>query len=183
MPKEWFVMYSSTRWCGKRPRRFVPMGKGRFSLLTATVEYVISFAPFRGFYIVAWKRKTWGRSPGDGETLGERRRIDVKKVKIRDRASVKALASLDSKALQMYPAIVDSIGLLQYEDGSPRQPGYLGVWVQGSAWVTRITDKDAEATLTTEGKTLDEALELLNLMLGADDAPWEPVARRKRKGG
>jgi len=79
-------------------------------------------------------------------------------------------------------SIVEHLSLLQYDDGSQRQTGYLGVWTQGAQWVARITDKDADATLTATGRSLDEALQLLAMLLGADDAPWEPVSRRASKG-
>jgi len=181
--KKWFVVYRCTRWVGTRPCKWLPMGACTFSLLTGNTEYVITAKPFRGLFVTELRRKTWGRAGGDGELLEQRRRPDVKKVKVADRSSVKHLASLDSVVLGQHPAVIDSLGLLQYSDGSPRQSGYLGVWVQGSVWVVRLTDKDADATLTCEGRTFDEALSTLNLMLGADDAPWEPVARRRKKGG
>lgn len=158
------------------------MGKCRYSLLTGSVEYVIDVAPFRGQYVVAWKRKTWGRAPGDGQLLGERRRLSVKKVKVGERSSVKHLAALESEYMADVMPVVEHLALMQYDDGSPRQTGYLGVWTQGSAWVARLTDKDADAQLTAEGRTLDEALDLLALLLGAEDAPWEPISRRKKKG-
>ena len=107
----------------------------------------------------------------------------MKKVKLSERSSVKHLAALESEYFRDVQSVVEALGMLQYDDGSSRQPGYLGVWTQGSAWVARITDKDVEAQLTAEGRTLDEALNLLALLLGAEDAPWEPITRRRRKGG
>lgn len=107
----------------------------------------------------------------------------MKKVKVGDRSSVKHLAAMESEMMRDRMAVVEALAMLQYDDGSPRQPGYLGVWTQGSAWVVRLTDKDAEASLTAEGRTLDEAMELLHMLLGAEDAPWEPMGRRKKKGG
>lgn len=183
MPKSWFIMYRNRRWSATRPKRWTPMGRCYFSLLTGEVEYVIESKPFRGLFVVETRRKTWGRSPRDGEVLERRRRPTVKKVKVADRAAVKSLASLDSVVLGQHPAIIDALVLLQYSDATPRQTGYLGVWTQGATWVVRLTDKDADATLTCEGRTFDEALGTLHLLLGADDAPWEPIARRKRKGG
>lgn len=139
--------------------------------------------PFRGLYVSMVFTKAWGVSPVP-ETLIERRGVpDVKKVKVADRGSVKNLAPLETEYLREHMGIVESLALLSYEDGSPRQPGYLGMWVQGSTWVVRLTDKDADATLTAEGRTLDEALDTLQLLLGSDAAPWEPNSRRKRKGG
>jgi hypothetical protein len=157
------------------------MGNCTYKLLTGSKAFVITAKPFRGQFVVEVRRKTWGRAGRDGEVLEQRRRASVKKVKLADRASVKHLASLELKALPDLTPIVQQLALLQYDDGQPRQGGYLGVWVNGSAWVVRVTDKDADAQLTAEGRTLGEALELLQLLLGADDAPWEPCSRKKTK--
>lgn len=106
----------------------------------------------------------------------------MKKVKLSDRSGVKHLAALETEYLRDCMAVVEQLALLQYDDGTARQPGYLGVWTQGSAWVVRVQDKDAEAQLTAEGRTLDEALDTLAHLLGAENAPWEPIAKRKKKG-
>ncbi len=105
----------------------------------------------------------------------------MKRVKVADRGRVKHLAALETDYFHDVFSVVQALASLQYDDGSSRQPGYLGIWTQGSAWVVRLTDKDAEAQLTCEGKSLDEALNLLALLLGAEDAPWEPTAKKRRK--
>ena len=181
MAKEWSVFHRSRRWVRKRPCRWLPTGKGMYWLLTRGRRYAIRYSPFRGVRAVAWFRRDapYGASLNDAEVVVEE--ADVKKVKITERSAVKHIAALETEYLSDCVAVVDSIAMLQYDDGSPRQGGYLGVWTQGSAWVARITDKDGEATLTAEGRTLDEALDLLTLLLGADDAPWEPISRRKKK--
>lgn len=183
MPKEWFVMYSSRRWCGKRPSQWLPMGTCRYRILTDHWYVVISVKPFRGAFVVEKRRAAWCRTGQPHELLEARERPSVKKVKLADRSAVSRLAAQDTEYFADHGAIVDALSLLQYDDGSPRQPGYLGVWTQGSTWVVRITDKDADAQLTCEGRTLDEALDTLALHLGSDKAPWEPVSRRKKKGG
>lgn len=159
------------------------MGVCEFWLLTFGRRFVISVKPYRGQFV----REVWGWTQGPypqlDVLLDERRRPSVKKVKVGDRSSVKHLAAMESEMMRDRMAVVEALAMLQYDDGSPRQPGYLGVWTQGSAWVVRLTDKDAEASLTAEGRTLDEAMELLHMLLGAEDAPWEPMGRRKKKGG
>lgn len=183
MAREWTVHHRSRRWVGTRPRVFIPMGKGTFFLLTVGRCYVIRFAPYRGYQAVGWYPRGTVPEVNLATASVAIERLSVKKVKVSDKSSVKHLAALESEYFADVLPVVDALGMLQYEDGTPRQSGYLGIWVQGSAWVVRYTDKDADATLTAEGRTLDEALDLLALLLGADDAPWEPVARRKKKGG
>lgn len=182
MPRKWWIPYRGNRWVGKRAAKWLPMGSGMFEVLTGDRRFVMSFKPFRGVFAFEVYTKTWGLGAPDGTLLEQRRRPDVKKVTLAKRSSVKHLAALESHFFRDLQPIVDHLGRLTYDDDSPRQPGYLGVWTQGSAWVARITDKDADATLTAEGRTLDEALGVLAMLLGADDAPWEPAARRKKKG-
>jgi hypothetical protein len=159
------------------------MGKVLYYLLTRDHRLRISVWPYRGHCVTARFTKTWGLGAPDGALVAVYRRPSVKKVKLSERSAVKHLAALESEYLSDVMPVVEQLALLQYDDGTVRQPGYLGVWTQGSAWVARVTDKDAEATLTAEGRTLDEALDLLGLLLGSEDAPWEPISRRKRKGG
>ena len=107
----------------------------------------------------------------------------MKKVRLADRATVKHLAALESEYLRDCMPVVEQLALLQYDDGSPRQGGLLMVWCDGSAWVCCVKDRDAAAQIKTTGKTLDEALATMALMLGAEDAPWEPDANARRQGG
>lgn len=183
MGKEWWMGYRGNRWIGRRAGRWRPMGPDQFRLLTRDRVYVMRSLPFRGIYV----SETWVRTVGTlrpESAYVERRGVpNVKKVKVADRGSVKNLAPLETEYFREHMGIVEHLALLSYEDGTPRQPGYLGIWVQGSTWVVRITDKDADATLTAEGRTLDEALDTLQLLLGSESAPWEPNSRRKRKGG
>ncbi len=181
MPATWCVHLTHLGWTGQRPRKWAPRGIFRYQLLTANFSVVIDAKPFRGQFASEFRSKTWGRSPGDGELLERLKRPSMKRVKVADRGRVKHLAALETDYFHDVFSVVQALASLQYDDGSSRQPGYLGIWTQGSAWVVRLTDKDAEAQLTCEGKSLDEALNLLALLLGAEDAPWELSAKKRRK--
>jgi len=181
--KSWSLFYRGNRWIGKRPTRWMPLGKVEYQLLTRDHRLVIESLPFRGSFLIARYTKTWGLRAGDGVLLAVFRRPSVKKVNLANKSAVRHLAALETECCREMMPVVEALGMLQYDDGSPRQPGYLGVWTSGSVWVARMTDKDAGAHLTAEGRTLDEALQLLSLLLGAEDAPWEPMSRRKPKGG
>lgn len=137
--------------------------------------------PFRGVFLSELRSKAWGTGQLDGTVLERRRRSTVKKVKLSDRAAVKHLAPLETEYLKDSMPIIEALGMLQYEDGSSRQTSYLGIWSQGATWFVRITDKDADAQMTAEGRTIDEALDTLTLLLGSENAPWEPCTRRKKK--
>jgi len=181
MGKWWAVYHRGNRWTGERPCRWLPMGVAEFRLLTADQVLVMRALPFRGVCVV----ESWSRSHGTIRPLGtavtRREETNVKKVKLAERGSVKHLAALESDYLAEVQPVVEALGMLQYEDGSARQPGYLGVWTQGSTWFVRLQDKDADAQMTCEGRTLDEALDTLAVLLGSENAPWEPCSRRKGK--
>jgi len=158
------------------------MGRSLFFLLTREHRWLMSIRPFVGIQRIAcWPRMHLGSLSRAG-ALWVAEETTVKKVRVADRASVKHLAALESELFRDYMPIVEQLALLQYEDGSPRQGGYLGIWTQGATWHARAQDKDADAYLPCVGRTLDEALATLALMLGAEDAPWEPNGRRKKKG-
>lgn len=179
--KTWSVIVTSEGWCGVKPRRYRPWGSGMFWLLTAHTRDAIRFSPFRGLHRFAITSR---HVPYFGPLHvlgGYQGKLDVKKVKLSERSSVRHLAALESHSFRDYLGILEALAVLQYEDGSPRQSGYLGIWTQGSTWFVRVNDKDASAQLTCEGRTIDEALATLNLMLSASDAPWEAAKGHKRR--
>jgi hypothetical protein len=98
----------------------------------------------------------------------------MKQVKRQDRASVKHLAPLETELFRELMPLVEHCGMLQYEDGSPRTPGYFTVRTNGSAWIVSVKDPDSANSFPTVGKTLDEALTTAALLLGCEEAPWEP---------
>lgn len=183
MSKVWNVFHRPCRWRVRKPCRWLPMGKCFYRLLTQSTVYVMCSRPFRGVYVSEY----WSRDHGTirpSETLVKRLGDPkVKPVKIRDKAAIIALANQDSKYFAEHPHLIDFLSKLQYEDGTPRQAGYLGVWTNGTAWTVRVTDKDADAQMTFDGRTLDEALDTLELHLGSENPPWEPCSRRKKKSG
>jgi hypothetical protein len=108
--------------------------------------------------------------------------MSVKKVKVAERSTVKHLAPLESEMFKDHLAVIEVLAMLQYAEGTPREPGYLGMWTQGATWFIRVQDKTGEAQMTAEGRTAEEAWDTLALLLGSDNPPWEPMARRKKKG-
>jgi hypothetical protein len=179
--KSWTIFYRHDRWCGVKPRCFMPIGPQWFYLLTADGCIGMSYVPFQGVFRQArWSRSVERNEAGYGAEWTARR-PSVRKVKLADRASVKHLAALETEALRDYMAVIEHLALLQYEDGTPRKGGFLMIWTEGSQWRVKLLDNDADAFLPCVGRTFDEALGTLTLMLGAEDAPWEP--NRRHKGG
>jgi len=183
MGKEWFAIYRGNRWIGHRVCRTLPLGECSFWVLTGTDFRRMSVKPFVGIAHTETRALVGPQILSCCPIIWRQERPNVKKVKLAKATAVKHVAALETEMFRDCLAICEFLAMLQYEDGSPRIPGYCGVWCQGATWVVRATDKDADATLTGTGRTLDEAVQLLALLLGAEDAPWEPNSRREvRKG-
>jgi len=100
----------------------------------------------------------------------------MKKVKREDRASVKNLAAVETELLGDHLAIVEHCCCLQYEDGSPRLPGWVTIRTTGAAWQVTVKDPDSCSSFTVVAKTIDEAISNASLLLACEEAPWEPDA-------
>lgn len=83
-----------------------------------------------------------------------------------------ALAA-ESKVLDKLPKIREFLSAVKYDDGSVRQPGY--VTIRNRTWSYEITlyDPDAGLRVAVRAPTLDDVWAAAELILEADDAPWE----------
>jgi len=90
------------------------------------------------------------------------------------------LAAVESTILGNHLELVKHCSITRYDDGDPRKPGWFTVKTMGSAWVVQVKDPDAALSLTATGQTLDDALTLADLLLGSEEAPWEPDPFLKR---
>lgn len=97
-----------------------------------------------------------------------------------------AQASSQTKLLAGLPHLVEHLNARQYDDGAMRQTGRLFVDCVGSMWRAVAKDTDTGMQLTVFMPSVDDALLQLELLLGSDEAPWEPDAYAKtmtpRKG-
>lgn len=173
MGKTWCIIYRGNRWIGRRPCRWLPKGTVSFWVLTRDVRYGMAALPYKGICrVAAWSRS--GGRHGFSELLLRRWEYPrVKKVKREDRASVKHLAAMESELFRELMPLVEHCGMLQYEDGSVRKPGYFTVRTNGAAWCVSVKDPDSCSSFQTTAKTLDEALSTAALLLGCEEAPWE----------
>jgi len=183
MPKHWTIYYRGNRWVRRKPATWQPHGKGLFFVLTGNGCWAMRYLPFRGKSKAAWFAPGVHRGPA----LLTAERVyevpSVKKVKVAERSAVKHLAALESHMFREHLAVLEVLAMLQYADGTPREPGYLGMWCNGSAWVVRVQDKTGNAQMSAEGRTAEEAWDSLQLLLGSENPPWEQIPTRKKKGG
>lgn len=111
---------------------------------------------------------------------------NVKKIKVGasgGSSMARHLAPVESNILDKLPNLIAHCAVTKYEDGDPRKPGWVTVKTMGAAWVVEAKDPDACARLTATADTLDNALVLVDMLLGAEEAPWENDPWLKRQGG
>lgn len=83
-------------------------------------------------------------------------------------------AAIETTVLQALPNLVKHMCVTRYDDGLPRRPGWVTVKTYGAAWVIQVKDPDSCLSLTVTQQSLDDAMALADVLLGSDDAPWEP---------
>lgn len=83
------------------------------------------------------------------------------------------LAAVESNILGQCLALVKHMAVVQYDDGTPRKPGWITIKTFGSAWQVEAKDPDSCLSLRVIENSLDEALQLMALLLESDEAPWE----------
>lgn len=91
-------------------------------------------------------------------------------------AGVSHLAPVESEYLAELMPLVEHCCIRQYDDGSPREPGWVTIKTQGAGWVVQVKDPDACVSFSAVAQTLDQAMQTAALLLACDDAPWEPDA-------
>lgn len=158
-----------------RVRQWLPRRSAEVRLIWGCNTFVCWYYPHRGYYCSHVLRRMIG---GDVERIDlDTEWRTMKKVKIGANApntGPRHLAAVETNLLQPCPAIVAHCAVTRYDDGDARRPGWIMVKTQGAMWSVTAKDPDAGASITATGQTLDDALALLDLLLGAEEAPWEP---------
>lgn len=83
-------------------------------------------------------------------------------------------APIESEVLREHLPLVEHCCMTQYDDGSPRVPGWFTVRTQGRAWIIDVKNPETLLSFRVLAESLDEALETAALLLAAEEAPWEP---------
>jgi len=161
-------VYRKTQWVGGIPWVLLVVVNG--------VWFRMSSQRRRGTWVTG--RRTKGEYWSTFDRPDTRGRVRVKRVKQAGSgdASQKHLAALESVLFGKLQAIVSHLAITQYDDGSPRKPGWVTIKTLGAAWVVEAKDPDSCCKLSVVQNTLDDALAALCLLLESDEAPWEPDA-------
>jgi hypothetical protein len=84
------------------------------------------------------------------------------------------LAAVETKVLASFPRIIEHLVVTKLDDGASRTPGTLMLKTLGSTFIVVVKEPDDALQMSLVGPTLDDALTLAELMLGGEQAPWEP---------
>ena len=94
----------------------------------------------------------------------------------------KNLAAMSTKTMTAFKNVVQHLAVVRYDDGSPRVPGRLIVQTDGGNWTVIAKDPDGQCQLRATAALLDDALTLLDTLLGSESAPWEVDQWAKSRG-
>lgn len=79
----------------------------------------------------------------------------------------------ESKVLGKLPLLREFVSSTAYDDQSPRTPGYFTLRNRGGSYQITLYDVDAGLRCACGAPTLDDTFGAAELLLGAENAPWE----------
>jgi len=186
---KWWVVYCNRlRGRVKRPCRFLPAGTGVFFALSATHIFRLHFTRFHGIWLTARVPRSRGAIVGEDVRPVWSKPVMKKKTAAAAAGDARHLAPVESEVLRNHVALIEHLAVRKYDDGDPREPGWITIKTQGAAWIVQVKDPDSACSFSAVGDTLDKALDTAALLLSCDEAPWEPdaflaaaAARKKKK--
>lgn len=84
------------------------------------------------------------------------------------------LAALETKLFGHLLNVLKHCAINRYDDGTPRTPGCIILRCDGSNWKLILKEPDGALQLSVVASTFDDVWCLADLLLGAEEAPWEP---------
>jgi len=166
------------------PKRWAPRRESWYHVVKGKFALTVQYLPWKGYCLRSIRHKTarWNE-PIFRWQFPE---LSVKKVKSGPQASGGTgthVAAVESDILAKLPNLVAHCAVIRYDDGDPRVAGWWTVQTRGAAWVIVVKDPDSACKLQAVGNSLDDALALADLLLGAEETPWEPDPFLKRDQG
>lgn len=104
--------------------------------------------------------------PGEEVAIKRRQQLDT--------PAVLPFLSSETKVLAKCPNLVEFLSATAYEDGLPRQPGYMTIRNRVIEYEITLYDPDAGQRVAVRARLLDQAFAGAEAVLSATDAPWEP---------
>lgn len=174
MSRHWTLAVTEPCHPVRRGGRLLPRGPGWFWLTCAGQWSCYRFRSWHGLQRVWRGRERSGDFP-DPAAPGYRGCLLMKQKTVAAADDGRRhIAAMETEVMRDHLALVEHLAVTRYEDGQARQPGYITIRTQGQAWVADVKDPDSCCSFRLLATTLDELLESLQELLGADQAPWEP---------
>lgn len=169
------VLTQRRRSVWKRVRQWTGRGNVWIILRGRSRDIWCEFRPWKGWCWRAAYPK--GESGVAARVIAPPPELCVKKVKPGGAAAggdVNHLAAMETNVFKDLVNLVAHCAVIRYEDKSVRRPGWWTAKTQGAGWIVEVKDPDSACRLQATGNTLDDALALADLLIGGEDAPWEP---------
>lgn len=168
---------------GRRRRPRQTLGREWVTLEVLTSAGIVAMCAKRWSGWVAW---SIARAAGEvrlwpADWSYEELKSMKRKTKTGPDAAASAEASRASRLLVQLPHLLEHCSVRVYDDGLARTPGRLLVDTVGSMWRAIAKDADSGMQLVVYMPSADDVLLQLELLLGSDEAPWEPDPYAKAK--
>lgn len=133
----------------------------------------------QGWTVWDWKLGDVRRSVWPSDWSYEELKVPKRKGRRGSAEAATIVASTESRLFAGLPHLVEHISAREWDDGSPRTPGLIMIMTRGSTWQVLAKEPDEKLKLVVYMPTIDDALLQLELLLGSDEAPWEPDTYQK----
>lgn len=148
-------------------------GEKRVVIARWGVWYTAHWLHGEGYRITGWRPA--GAPVGQLTRAGEHP-LKERRVKRRTPAEV-GLPPIplpsDSKLFHKLPLLREFLSATAYDDQSIRTPGYFTMRNRGGSYEVTVYDPDAGLRCAVRAATIDDAFAGVELLLGAENAPWE----------
>jgi len=175
------VLTGNRKKCSRRVRCWTRRRKTWYDLQVGRYAMLVAYIPFRGFFLRTLRRR--GASLLQVLHVWPMPELSMKRVnsqKQGPQGGATHLAAVESGVFAKLMSLVAHCCTVKYDDGEPRRPGWFTVKTQGAAWTVQVKDPDSCSQLQATAQSLDDALALADLLLGSEEAPWEPDPFLKR---
>lgn len=79
------------------------------------------------------------------------------------------------------PGLVEYLSLGRYEDGTPRQPSTITVFIESGRVKLSLNDRDVERSAYVTGEGLEDALKTMERHLVEGKADWRSWGGKKKR--
>lgn len=169
---------------GRRPRVRYRHRPGSLCYCLPGLRWRLSWSPWDGYWVESSVRIAEGKVTEI--SYFDRRSYTVRKPdphKTRNGEAPIHLAAVETEVLRSFPQVIAHLTHIRWDDGTPRQVGTVTFRTRGAVWTAEARDFDSCARLVVSAGSYDDALVLLDQLLGSEDAPWEPdIYLAERRG-